>query len=375
MLRVELALLYKGVQFLAILPAGMLNRFLDWSLASRRPAVVFVRERIRRSSVLLLCARTFIRMVQGPATNPQRAQEWVPTAATRRLREEMKLFVCIYDDGRLLPHFLKHYQKFGITEFHVAVPKHLADFVESASRGYNVRQYNDLDVADSFLGGSSAVTRMRNLFQSPDEWGVIVDLDELVEFPEPVSQIISKCEAEGANVARGIMLDRFSVDGQPTAFDDHSDLPSLFPIKARFIREIMHGCDIKGVIVKGHLESAEAHHLFRTEKPFSSVFEIAHYKWNDLSLARVRSAYEMLSAVGRPWAAEYKRVLDHYDAHGRFAWELFHGELALKGEPLRTFLARDSPAEPRNGRQFLNCPETQDRAAAGGRRSKPSKRC
>jgi hypothetical protein len=319
----------------------MLDRFF----ASRRPSVVFVRERIRRSSVLLRCARSFLHMVQEPATNPHPAQEWVAAATTRRLREEMKLFVCICDDGRLLPHFLKHYQKFGITEFHVAVSKHLANFVESASRGYNVRQYNDLDVADSFMGGSSAVTRMRNLFQSSDEWSVIVDLDELVEFPELVCQIIPKLEAEGANLARGIMFDRFSVDGQPTAFDDHSDLPALFPIKARFIREVMHGCDVKGVIVKGHLESELAHHFFRAEKPFSTVFEIAHYKWNDLSLERVRSAYEILSAAGRPWADEYKRVLDHYDAHGRFAWELFHGELALKGESLLTFLSQDSPVE------------------------------
>jgi hypothetical protein len=345
-MRVELTLFYKGIQF----PARVLNRFFYWFFASRRPAVVFVRERIRRNSVLFFCARTFISALQELSTNPerelaknpQRGQESFSIGATPRLREDGKLFVCIYDDARLLPHFLKHYQKFGITEFHVAAPKDLADFVGSASRGYNVRQYDDLDIADSFMGGASAVTRMRNLFQSPDEWVVIVDLDEFVEFPEPVSQIIPKLEAEGANVARGIMFDRFSVDGQPTAFDDESDLPSLFPIKARFITEVMLGCDIKGVIVKGHLESALANHAFHAEKPFSTVFEIAHYKWNDRSLARVRSAYQLLSAAGRPWAVEYKRVLDHYDAHGRFAWELFHGELALKGETLRTFLTRAS---------------------------------
>ena len=33
----------------------------------------------------------------------------------------MKLFVAIYDDARLLSHFLKHYAKAGVTDFFVAL--------------------------------------------------------------------------------------------------------------------------------------------------------------------------------------------------------------------------------------------------------------
>src|SRR5439155_18737393 len=123
--------------------------------------------------------------------------------------------VCIYDDARLLPHFLRHYARFGISEFHIAVPKHLANYVDVASKDYNVRQYGDLDVADSFVGGVSAITDMRMLSQEANEWIVIVDLDEFAEFSEPLQHIIAKMEVEGANVARGIMYDRFSADGQP----------------------------------------------------------------------------------------------------------------------------------------------------------------
>ena len=109
----------------------------------------------------------------------------------------MKLFVCIFDDARLLPHLLRHYVQFGVTEFHVAAPPHLADYVSLASLGYKVIQYNDFDVADSFTGGVDAVTRMRELSQGPEEWIVIVDLDEFVEFPKPLVDIVRKIEAEG----------------------------------------------------------------------------------------------------------------------------------------------------------------------------------
>ena len=240
----------------------------------------------------------------------------------------MKLFVCIFDDARLLPHFLKHYARFGVGEFHIAAPGHLADYIAAASKDYAVRQYNNVNVADSFIGGVSAVTAMRQLSQAAGEWVVIVDLDEFVEFPGALPQLVANIAAEGANVARGIMIDRFAIDGQPTAFDGNSDLPALYPVKARFTQNIMGGVDYKGVIVRGHLESRGAHHIFADEMLYSEVFEISHYKWNDLALARVRQAYQALSASGAGWAVQYQKILDHYDAHGRFAWESFGGELA-----------------------------------------------
>ena len=239
----------------------------------------------------------------------------------------MKLFVCIFDDPRLLPHFLRHYARFGITEFHIATPPDLARDVAQASDGFAVTQYQQFDVADSYTGGVSAVTGMRNLAQGPDEWVVIVDLDEFVEFGEPVEAIVAELELEGANVARGILWDRFPIDGRPKAFDDSSDLPSLYPVRARLTKNLMGGEDRKGVLVRGHLISRGAHHVFHDQRPSRRMFEISHYKWNDRSLDRVRLAYRMNEAAATGWAHEYKRVLDHYEEHGRFAWETFGGEV------------------------------------------------
>jgi hypothetical protein len=239
----------------------------------------------------------------------------------------VKLFVCIFDDPRLLPHFLKHYVQFGITEFHVATAPHLAEDIRRMTTGYKVLQYNDFDVAETVCGGISAVTGMREVAQEADEWIVIVDLDEFVEFGEPVQTIAEDMEAEGANIARGIMYDRFAVDGQPKPFDDDSYLPSLYPVRARFIKNVMGGVDVKGVLLKGHLKSRGAHHVFYDEKRYSKVFEISHYKWSDPSLKRIRQAYEMSRAAGLDWSQQYKKILDHYARHGRFAWETFGGEL------------------------------------------------
>lgn len=241
----------------------------------------------------------------------------------------MKLFVCVFDDSRLLPHFLTHYVRSGVTEFHIAAPPHLAAYVANKTHAHRAIQYNDFNVAGSFTGGVEAVTKMREIAQGPEEWAVIVDLDEFVEFPEPVTDLAGKVEAEAGNIVRGIMYDRFAVDGHLKSFDDSSNLPALFPVRARFRSTVMRGNENKGFLVKGHLKSQYAHHQFYDERPYSKVLDISHYKWNDRAIDRTRLAREMCAAAGSPWDfdGEFQRVLNHYDQHGRFAWETFGGEI------------------------------------------------
>ena len=86
----------------------------------------------------------------------------------------------------------------------------------------------------SFTGGAEAVTKMREIAQGAEEWVVIVDLDEFVEFPEPVTDLVEKAEAEGANIARGVMYDRFAIDGQLKDFADDSESVRAFPRESPF---------------------------------------------------------------------------------------------------------------------------------------------
>jgi hypothetical protein len=239
----------------------------------------------------------------------------------------VKLFVCIFDDARLLPHFLRHYDGRGIDEFHIATTPGLADEVRDTAAAFRTSVYTEFEVADTVTGGVTAVSAMRERAQKPGEWIVIVDLDEFVELDGPLQELPPHLEREEANVARGIMYDRFPANGRPTPFDADSDLPSLYPVRARFIREVMQGTDFKGFLVKGHLRGEGAHHIFAGERVFSKVFQISHYKWDDPTLRRIKQAYEMTQAAGLDWSEEYKRILDHYAEHGRFAWETFGGEL------------------------------------------------
>jgi len=165
-------------------------------------------------------------------------------------KKELKLFTTIYDDARLLGHFLAHYDRAGATQFFIAVAEGHGSAVRPFMPAYRITICEELGVADKYPFGVNAATEMRRRYQDPDEWAVMVDLDEFVEFPKPIFDIIADAQKEGANIVQAIMYDRFSADGKPRSFDASSDLSALFPVKARFIK-VMGGADHKGVLVKG----------------------------------------------------------------------------------------------------------------------------
>jgi FkbM family methyltransferase len=239
----------------------------------------------------------------------------------------MKLFVCITDDEHgLLAHFLRHYAACGIDRFFIAAPAKLEATLGEHARAYQITHERGLDVVNSVAGGVTAVAQMRQRYQTPDEWVMIVDLDEFVEIDAPLDDIVRDLEAEGATVAQAIMYDRFTRSGELLGFKASDTLSEAFPVKARFNRDVMKGADWKGVFVKGHLKSASAHHTFAGERIFSKVFELAHYRFHGRSLDRLRAAYKHVSDLKIWWADQYSNILRHYDRHGRFAWEEFGGK-------------------------------------------------
>ena len=57
----------------------------------------------------------------------------------------MKLFVTVYDDPRLLGHFLRHYEAIGVTDFYIAIPGELRDQVEERTEGRSVNLIEGLN--------------------------------------------------------------------------------------------------------------------------------------------------------------------------------------------------------------------------------------
>jgi glycosyltransferase involved in cell wall biosynthesis len=255
----------------------------------------------------------------------------------QRRQGPVKLFTSALDDVKLLPHFLRHYVRAGIADFYIAAPSELASEIAPLQADYRItlhtteRSEMDESCRRSALAANHT-DPMRERHQDNDEWVVIVDLDEFIDFDdESVEGTIAAAEAEGANVVQGIMYDRFSEDGQPVDVEPDADLAKLFPVRWRFARDIKRADDHKAVLVKGLLRAAPVaeHHRMIGERASDTVLTIDHYRWTAGSIEMLRERSQRFREAGSPWWIEYERALEHYETYGHFAWERFGGELIL----------------------------------------------
>jgi hypothetical protein len=254
-------------------------------------------------------------------------QTIVPSDPSASDERSLKLFTSILDDAKLLPHFLRHYASAGISEFYIAAPSRFADDIDRQRRDYRITHL----VADHSLGNvaRNEIRTLRDRYQQQDEWVVIADLDEFIAFPDAIGRIIVSAEAEKANVVTGVMYDRFSADGLAVDFEPSSDLAERYPVKTRFIRDVMLGMDHKAVLVKGRLKASRSeHHKMVRQKAAATILDIDHYKWTAGSVDRLKARCLTLREAGTDWVVEYERAVKHYETYGRFAWEQFGGKLA-----------------------------------------------
>jgi hypothetical protein len=84
-------------------------------------------------------------------------------------RREKKLFATIYDDARLLGHFLAHYDRAGVTKFFIAVAQGHGPAVRQFMAAYQITLCEELGVVDKYRFGVNAATEMRKRRQDPHE--------------------------------------------------------------------------------------------------------------------------------------------------------------------------------------------------------------
>jgi len=242
----------------------------------------------------------------------------------------MKLFVAVTAHATLLPHFLRHYQAAGVSQFFISIEAGLEESVERMAAGFPVEFVRGLDTAESIEGGTEAVTRMRMKFARPDEWVVLTDLDEFQAHPQGVDATAAEADREGANVVRGYMIDRVATDGELKPIGPDDDLFDVFAERCYVTALLQGGLSYKCALVKNHLESGRtaeglslAHHHMMGERIATATVDIHHFKWNSEALDRMKTAIARTQAAGQPFWVEYQRVLEHLETHGRLQWQDF----------------------------------------------------
>lgn len=136
----------------------------------------------------------------------------------------LKLISHVNADGDLIEAWLKYYLQLGITGFHLVV--HGGQ--EQNSRLYAIKNYYPITIESTYSGPFLGEHKKNHLdavlSRCTQQWIMLVDSDEFVEFPyRNIPQTIRKLEFEGATVMAAPMLQRMQADGAletPPFIDD-----------------------------------------------------------------------------------------------------------------------------------------------------------
>jgi glycosyltransferase involved in cell wall biosynthesis len=136
----------------------------------------------------------------------------------------LKLFGHVNADSDLIEAWLKHYLRLGVEQFHLVV--HGSS--EENERLLAIKKSYPITIEDIYQGPFCMDEKKNRLdallARNTDQWVLVVDSDEFVEFPyEDIPATIEKLVGAGANIMAAPMLQRLTVDGAldtPTIIED-----------------------------------------------------------------------------------------------------------------------------------------------------------
>lgn len=212
----------------------------------------------------------------------------------------LNLVTVVGENTHILPHMLKHYKDM-VDNIYVAVYRQgeddgiLEEIEELGIEPYMVftePKYN-----------WNRVTEIYNAVKGtkPKDWWIVSDDDELQVYPEPVHDIIEKCEREGYEFVTGGFLDRIGDTGTFPVVTRDTDLHKAFPL-AGFFRYPMSGaCPNKVTLMKGSVKVTPGQHYaevadgnswgkkHRKRMPIEEVFtQVHHFKWDSSCVERIK---------------------------------------------------------------------------------------
>jgi Flp pilus assembly protein TadD len=237
--------------------------------------------------------------------------------------------VCSIRNGsiELLPHWLEHHTRLGVDRILLG----LFDDISPQIRG-------EIDIcaarwpvtyfSQSWKGTSENAqeeqrrSACRQAGARPDTWTLHADLDEFLEFPAPLAEIIAAADAQRLNAVSGWLLDRVAADGSfPPIRPAPPSLFEQFPISRRLTSRILLSGSRKIMLAHYAIPVIAGHHFSaratQGKVPIGKPeqYLVHHFKWHAGLLSRLQWSLSQPN-TNPSWRIETERFLKWLDANG-----------------------------------------------------------
>ena len=257
----------------------------------------------------------------------------------------LNLVTVVGRNTHILPHMLKHYEDKVDKMYVVVYRQNDNDSILEEIEELGIKPYW---VVTEPKYHWDRVTHIYNTvkLKKPNDWWIVSDDDELQVYPEPIEDIIEKCERKGYEFVTGGFLDRIGIDGTFPEVTRETDLHRTFPL-AGFFRHPMSGaCPNKVTLMKGHQDVTPGQHyaLFpdgsnswgighEKRMPVNEVFvQVHHFKWDSSCVERIKKVAD--NRKDYSFSQEYRKM---YHAIRKSDWKINIKNPEYLVESLREF--------------------------------------
>ena len=255
------------------------------------------------------------------------------------------LVTVVGENTHILPHMLKHYEDI-IDKAYVCV------YQQGNDDGI-LQEIEELGIEPFMVFTEdkynwNRVTEIYNTVKQtkPNDWWIVADDDELQVYPEPIEDIIEKCEKYGYDFVTGGFLDRIGIDGTFPKVTRETDIHRAFP-NAGFFRYPMSGaCPNKVTLMKGYQDVSPGQHYavfpdgtnswgkkHPKRMPIEDCFvQVHHFKWDETCVERIKKVADNKKEYS--FSEEYNVM---YDAIKDSGWKIDIKNTEYLVEELREF--------------------------------------
>jgi hypothetical protein len=241
----------------------------------------------------------------------------------------IRLLTVIGHGTKLLPHFIKHYEKYvdeiNIVVYESDLHRELGDEISQILIEFtNVKIVKTINER---VFDWEKVTQSYNYIKKdyPDDWWVIADIDEFHLYPKDnLKQLISDCEKNNWDIVRGGFIDRIGPDGKFSELQPNESIWKQYPNAGFFRYPMSEACPNKICVVRGYIEITNGQHYTKIDghttwrwqgwhHPLiaptdTHSIQVHHFKWDKSSIERVRN----VAMVNQPYAysSEYRKMYE-----------------------------------------------------------------
>jgi hypothetical protein len=221
--------------------------------------------------------------------------------------------------------FVNHYRNYGIKDFFISLhvdpdiddKKEFVDYVENELSNLGCSLFSVYHAHYNSLDFRNYCDDVQKHVRCHHDWIVWSDSDELHEFDDLVTNIVSKLEHQGQYSIGGHLVDRFSRSNTLAPADKSISPWYQFPLAGPITQKVVSAWTCKIPLAHAHCKIRAGNHLAIDPNGTSFnvladrfVVPVHHFKWHGAVVQKLEERVREYQKKDIAWWVESERALD-----------------------------------------------------------------